>query len=199
MEEYRSNSHKSREGNIEQPTVREKKVEKVVSGTVKTRKKSGLQKFASIFVPEDVEDVKGYIIEDIVVPAVKDIILDAVRVVLGVEKRSSSRNSTSRASYRKYYDDRDRRDSREPRGVRTSIDFDDIILDTRAEAENVLQQMDDLIATYQLVSIADLHDLVGESSNYTDNKYGWTNIRTASVVRVRDGYMIKLPKALPLD
>ena len=30
-------------------------------------------------------------------------------------------------------------------------------------------------------------------------KYGWTDIRNASVIRVRDGYMIKLPKALPLN
>ena len=41
--------------------------------------------------------------------------------------------------------------------------------------------------------------LVGVSGNYTDNKYGWTDIRNASVIRVRDGYMIKLPKALPLN
>ena len=42
-------------------------------------------------------------------------------------------------------------------------------------------------------------DLVGVTGNYTDNKYGWTNIRNAEVVRVRDGYRIKLPRALPID
>ena len=52
---------------------------------------------------------------------------------------------------------------------------------------------------YQVVSVADFYDLVGVSGNYTDNKYGWTDIRNASVIRVRDGYMIKLPKALPLN
>jgi hypothetical protein len=50
-----------------------------------------------------------------------------------------------------------------------------------------------------LVSVADLYDLVGVTGNYTDNKYGWTDIRSASVIRVRDGYMLKLPKALPLN
>ena len=67
------------------------------------------------------------------------------------------------------------------------------------EAEDVLERMDELIATYQVVSVADFYDLVGVSGNYTDNKYGWTDIRNASVIRVRDGYMIKLPKALPLN
>ena len=59
--------------------------------------------------------------------------------------------------------------------------------------------MDELIATYGLVSVADLYDLVGIAGSYTDNKYGWTDIRNASVVRVRDGYVIKLPRALPLN
>ena len=49
------------------------------------------------------------------------------------------------------------------------------------------------------VKIADLYDLVGMDSNYTDNRYGWTNLRSAQVVRVRDGYLLKLPKALPLN
>ena len=65
--------------------------------------------------------------------------------------------------------------------------------------EEVLSQMDNIIETYRMASVADLFDLVGESCNFTDQKYGWTNLRNAEVVRVRDGYMIKLPKALPLD
>ena len=74
-----------------------------------------------------------------------------------------------------------------------------LLLESRGEAEDVLERMDELIATYQVVSVADFYDLVGVSGNYTDNKYGWTDIRNASVIRVRDGYMIKLPKALPLN
>ena len=59
--------------------------------------------------------------------------------------------------------------------------------------------MDELIDTYGNVSVADLYDLVGKSSEYTDNKYGWTNLRNAEPVRVRDGYMLKLPKPGPID
>ena len=67
------------------------------------------------------------------------------------------------------------------------------------EAEKVLQSMDDLIDTYGIVSVADYYDLVDVTSQYTDNHYGWTDIRNARVVRVSDGYMIKLPKALPIN
>jgi hypothetical protein len=56
-----------------------------------------------------------------------------------------------------------------------------------------------LIDTYGIVSVADFYDLVGITGNYTDNKYGWNNIHSASIVRVREGYMIKLPRALALN
>lgn len=198
MEEYKSNSHKSRERKSE--PVTEKKVEKIISGSAKSKKKSGLQKITNVFVPEDVDDVKSYIFEDIVVPAVKDIILDAVRAFLGVNGNSRGKSSSaSKISYRKYYDDRERRDKESSNRTRTGYEYDDIILDNRGEAEDVLSRMDELIDTYGVVSVADFYDLVGIIGNYTDNKYGWSDIRNASVVRVREGYMIKLPKALPLN
>ena len=59
--------------------------------------------------------------------------------------------------------------------------------------------MDELIETYGSATVADLYDLVGITCNYTDNKYGWTNLRNAEPIRVRDGYMLKMPKALPID
>ena len=66
--------------------------------------------------------------------------------------------------------------------------------------EEVLDKMFELLDTYQFVSVADLYDLVGVTGNYTDNKYGWTNLRGAEPVRMRDGgYALKLPKAYPID
>lgn len=199
MEEYRSNSHKSREKRSE--LVNDKKIEKVISSSAKTKKKSGFHKMAEVFVPDDVSDVKSYIFEDIIVPAVKNIILDTVTAMLGLNKNSNGKNQpSSRIQYRKYYDDRDKRDHAGVNRTKSWYEYDDIIIENRGEAEDVLCRMDELISTYGLVSVADFYDLVGITGNYTDNKYGWTDIRTASVVRAgRDGYMIKLPKALPLN
>ena len=59
--------------------------------------------------------------------------------------------------------------------------------------------MDELVDTYGVVRVADLYDLVGKTGDYTDNKYGWTNIRNAEIVRVREGYWIKMPRAMPID
>lgn len=201
-EEYKSNSHRSKEGKTEALTDR-KRVEKVVHGRVRTKPKSGVSKITDVFISEDAANVKSYIVMDVLVPAVKkaisDIVRDGIDMILYGESRGRKSSSASGyVSYRDYSrnDDRDRfRDSRS----RSIYAHDDIILDSRGEAEEVLTRMDELIDTYGNVSVADLYDLVGKSSEYTDNKYGWTNIRNAEPIRVRDGYMLKLPKALPIN
>lgn len=201
-EEYKSNSHRSKEGKTEALTDR-KRVEKVVHGRVRTKPKSGVSKITDVFISEDAANVKSYIVMDVLVPAVKkaisDIVRDGIDMILYGESRGRKSSSASGyVSYRDYSrsDDRDRfRDSRS----RSSYAHDDVILDSRGEAEEVLTRMDELIDTYGNVSVADLYDLVGKSSEYTDNKYGWTNIRNAEPIRVRDGYMLKLPKALPIN
>ncbi len=199
MEDYKSNSHASKE---KEKNREEKKVEKIISGNAKAKKKSEFSKFADVFVSEDAGNVKSYILMDVLVPAVKkaisDIVTNGIDMLLygetGVHKRNGA---SSKVSYRSYYD-RSNRSSSSSR-TRSGYSYDDIILDNRGEAEEVLSRMDEIVATYGTVSVADLYDLVGITGAYTDNKYGWTDIRSASVVRVRDGYMIKLPRALPLN
>ena len=202
MEEYKSNSHKSKEN--QKGSVPKKKVEKVIAGTAKSKKKSEIRKFTDVFISEDVNNVKSYILLEVLVPAIKkaisDIVTNGIDMILyGGTGKTKSNSTASKVSYRSYYDRGNGR--RDYSSVRTKIgyNYDDIILDNRGEAEDVLLRMDELISTYGLVSVADLYDLVGVTGNYTDNKYGWTDIRSASVIRVRDGYMLKLPKVLPLD
>lgn len=204
MEDYKPNSHRFKEEQKKARPEEKKKVEKVVKGGVKVKKKNEIRKFADIFVAEDVKNVKSYILMDVLVPAMKkaisDIVTDGIDMILYGESGHSGRRSTAdKISYRNYYDRKDDRSRfSEPR-TRTGYSYNDVTLDSRGEAEEVLSRMDELIDTYGMVSVADLYDLVGVTGTYTDNKYGWTNIRNAEPIRVRDGYMLKLPKAGPLD
>lgn len=199
MAEYKSNSYRSREA---QAKEREKKVEKVVTGKVITKKKSGFRKFAEEFISEDAKNVKSYVFGEVLIPAIKkaisDIVTDGIDMILyGESRRGGKRSTVDRVSYRSYSDYSRPRDARPVSSARYS--YDDIILDSRGEAEEVLARMDELMDTYGLVRVADLYDLVGISGDYTDNKYGWTSLRSAEVVRVREGYTIKMPRAIPID
>lgn len=202
MDNYKSNSHKSREN--QQESTSDKKVEKVITGSVKSKKKNEIQRFADAFISEDITNVKAYVFMEVLIPAIKkavsDIVTNGIDMILYGETGHTKKNSTaSKVSYRSYYDKANDRRDYNASGTKTGYSYDDIILDSRGEAEDVLSRMDELVATYGLVSVADLYDLVGITGNYTDNKYGWTDIRSAQPIRVRDGYMLKLPKALPLN
>lgn len=202
MENYQSNSHKSKE----KANIEDKKIEKVITGTVKTKKKSEVKKFTDIFISEDAGNVKSYILMDVLIPAIKkaisDIVTNGIDMMLyGEAGRTKKNSNASKVSYRSYYDrDNERRRDYGSIRTRSGYDYSDIILDSRGEAEDVLTRMDEIVETYGMVSVADLYELVGIQGQYTDNKYGWTsNIRNADVVRIRDGYLLKLPKALPFD
>ena len=203
MAEYKANSHRSKE---ERKKKKKKKVERVATGKVKTKKKSEIHKLTDVFISEDISSVKEYIIMDVLLPTVKkaisEMVTNGIDMLLYGEARGNRKDrGGSKVSYSKYYDygDRDRDYDRRRTRTRMGYDYDEIVLESRGEAEEVLERMDDLLDNYGIVSVADLYDLVGITGNYTDNKYGWTSLRNASVQRLRDGYLLKLPKALPLD
>ena len=183
-----------------------KKVTKVVSGTAKTKKKGDLRKFADEFVSEDMGSVKNYVFTEIVVPGAKRVLSELVTgfvdmLLYGEVRggRSESRSSATRVSYRSYYDKaNDRHSSRESR-PRHVFDYDEIIFKTRGDAEAVLKQLDDIIYKYDVVSVGDLYDMADLSAPHTAHNYGWTDLRNARVMSTRDGYIIKLPRALPID
>lgn len=202
LEQYKPNSNKYKEEQVANAKKDEKRVEKVVTGKVITKKEGFFTRMFKGFISEDAKDVKSYVFGDVLIPAIKkaisDIVTDGIDIILYGESRGKRGRSTAdRVSYRNYYD---RSDSyRRPAPSYNDYSYDNIILETRGEAEEVLARMDELMDTYGLVRVADLKDLVGITGTYTDNKYGWTNIRSAEVVRVRDGFTIKMPRAVVID
>ncbi|MDR1066191.1 MAG: hypothetical protein LBL35_01980 [Clostridiales bacterium] len=203
MDEYKPNSHKAKEARQEFLPP-EKKIEKVIAGAARPKKKNELQKFADIFMSEDVNNVKSYILLDVLIPAAKkaisDIVTNGIDALLYGETGGAKKNSmSSKVSYRSYYERENNRKDYTISRTKTGYDCDDIILDSRGEAEAVLSRMDEIISAYGLVSVADLYDLVGVTGDYTGNKYGWTDIRSADIIRIKDGYLIRMPKARPLD
>lgn len=197
-EEYKSNSHKSKSDVRKE----DKKIEKVATGKVKTKKKSGANKLSEVFVTEDISSVKDYILYDVLLPAAKktlsEIVSNGIDMLLYGETKSKNKSRGSKVSYSKYYDDREDDYRRSSRRRAVGYDYEDVILESRREAEEVLNRMEDLIDSYGVVSVADLYDLVGVAGKYTDNKYGWTNLRDAGIERTRDGYLIVFPRVKPL-
>lgn len=203
--DYTPNSHKFK-AEQQATSVEKKRVDKVISGTAK-RKPDAARKLTNLFAPGDMSSIKEYLIMDIIVPATKKMVSEIVRngidmLMWGESGRGKNYNGNSdKVSYRSYYGSNDNRNSNNSGSkTRSVFDYDNIVIPTRQEAEEVIRRMDEIIEIYQMVSVADLYDLCGVTDhNYMNAKYGWMNIRTAEAVRVRDGYILKLPRAMPLD
>lgn len=197
MEDYKPNSHRFKE---EQESNQErKKVEKVITGSVKT-KKNDIRKLANIFISEDIKNVKSYLLMDFLVPTLKDAIVKSVTMLLfGDSARNTRSTNATRVSYRSYYDQQNGGHREPANRAGGRFDYDDLVFETRDEALAVRSQMEDIIERYGYVTVLDLYDMVELTAPFTANKYGWMSVRNADVSRVSDGYVLKLPRAVPID
>lgn len=203
-----NNSDKTEDKKVEGKKTEEKKVEKVVEGEVIRRKRT-----KSSALLESLNGAWGYVAQDVLLPAAKDMLSDAVaqgvdQILFG-EQRTTRKSRTRRGengtvSYNKYSTRSRKRETefREPtisRRARATHDFDEIILATRIEAEEVIDRLFDLVSRYEIASVADLYELVGAQGKYTDASWGWYDLRGATVRRIRNGYLLDLPAPEHLD
>lgn len=198
--DYPANSKRSREN----PAKEEKKTEKIVTGNVIQRKKGIFSRAGNSLISEGSDSVLQYIVMDVLIPAAKSTITDVVSQ--GIERliygdRSPRSRSDRPGGYISY--NRVRRQTPEYNAIseraRSQHDFDSIILATRGEAEDVIDRLRDLISQYEVATVADLYDLVGISGNFTDDKWGWYDLRSAMVRHVRGGYLLSLPRTQPIE
>jgi hypothetical protein len=220
MEDFPSNANTKRDAKVRPASTGEpvkaedgKNIQRITTTEVVRRKKSLGKRFKETFVGGDAKGVWGYVMLDVLVPAAKDTITDAItqgveRMVFGESRGPRSRNrghgNNGYVSYnRMSHNDRGWNRNEPQRDIsrraRSSHQFDEIILESRGEAEQVLDSLFELTSKYQVATVADLYDLVGIQGNHTDNRWGWTDLRGAGVSQVRGGYLLNLPKSEQLD
>lgn len=223
MRDYGSNSKKSKAlppGESKPSTPedddkpREKKVEAVVTGKVKKRKESVGRRFVRQFGGDDAQSVGNFIVVDVIIPAIKDMVYDAFsqgleRTLFGSSSgggrrpsRGGGSSGNARTRYDKKYPGRDFEGNEKrhlSRRERSNHQFDSIVIESRGEAEEALEKLRGLVEQYDVATVNDLYDLVDITGDYTDEKWGWTNLRDSGVRRVRDGYLLDLPAPEYLD
>lgn len=201
--EFPPNSDKSKLGETE-----EKKVERVTSSEPIRRKKGLGHQFKSTFFGGDARGAFHYVVFGVLVPAAKDALADAgaqgiERLIFGDSRRKSSPRPSGPqgyVSYNRYSMGTQSQDA--PRTIthraRAAHNFDEIVLTSRQEAEDVLDRMYDLVSRYDAATVSDLYELVGLESTHTDQKWGWMNLGGSGVARVRNGFLLDLPEPEPL-
>lgn len=196
-----------------------KNIARVTSAEARPRRNRGLgRRMKEAFIVGDGRMAFEYMLVDVVIPAIQDTMIEAFQG--GVEKWVRGEGSRRRrgGAPRSYTDDMPRVDygsfQRGPGGSRASQpqrrmvsrsskargQFDDLIIPSRGDAEDVLEQMYEILSQYGAVSVADLYALTDVQSSHTDMKWGWLGLPGARLIRTRQGgYLLDLPDPEPLD
>lgn len=191
------------------------KLQAVTTSAVQ-RKMSMGRRIKNALVVDDAQSIGAYLLEDVVVPTVKTLISDiavgAIERALYGEARgrpmSSSRISgRGYTPYNRIYSSGSRvtppddgpGDKRElSRDARRSHDFGEIVFESRAEAYEVLDRLNDQIKSFDVATVGDLLDLSGITATHVDENWGWRTLATAQVRRVRNGYILDLERPVKI-
>jgi hypothetical protein len=203
--EFPANSNVSKGGS------EDKKLKRITSGEVRTRKRSVRKQFQDAFIIGDMRTAVEYMLFEVALPTMRDAVVDSIQS--GIEKlfngdarrRGAGPSPSGSAPYVNYGNMFGRtagilatpQRGMSPKG-RARHNFSEIVLDTRAEAEEVIDQMFEVIERWGEVSVADLYELLGVAADHTDQKWGWRDIRGATVRRVRNGFLLDLPQPEPI-
>jgi hypothetical protein len=209
MQDFPANSQKAKRGPVEPEP---KKIERVTSATAERRPRGLGKKFKETFVGGSAKMAIEYMITDVVVPAIQDTLIDAFQG--GIERlikgEGSRRRSGTPSGYGNVGHVAYNRMSSAPtrattsrmlsRQSRTRQDFDELVIPSRQEAEEVLERMYDILSRYEVVTVHDLYELTGVAGTHIDKKWGWEDLRGARADRLRNGsYLLNLPDPEPLD
>lgn len=191
--------------------IEDKNIERVTSGEAIRKKKSLRKQFRDTFIAGDLKSSIRYVAFDILLPTLRDMLWEAgsggiEKLIFGDSRRRGATppqsGPTGYVSYNRYAMGGHRMAGPQramSRMARARHDFDEIVLESRTEAEEVIDRLFDLVSRYETATVADLYELVGLPSTHTDHKWGWSDLRGAGVSRVRDGYMLDLPDPTPFS
>jgi hypothetical protein len=193
----------------------DKAIEKVVKGAVVVKKPGIGSKLKSIFVATDIRGVMNYVTYEIIIPATRNLIADTAKSAVDRMFYGESRfprppggrgqGIISRYSYNAPVQ-REREGYRDPRtappgpsaGPRRS-DMIEFYLASKQEADEVLATMYDVLNVHESVLMSELKTMLDLDSTYTDQLWGWTDLRGSVVRQDRVGWTIDLPKPEPIQ
>lgn len=182
-------------------TPEEPRVDKAVAkGKVVQKKPNRFRKMFETFVGQDLADMKDYLLRDVMIPTLKRGLFDILAAALGVGAVGAVSKGIGRPNYRSYYDDpasgRRGRAGSTGRAPSRGFTFDPVYMDSRMDAQEILDQLQHLINQYGNASVADLYSLAEISAPFTYRDWGWYDLIGAKVLSTRDGWLIDLPRPL---
>lgn len=197
--EYPSNSHSSK------PEPRPQLMQ-VTTGKVTLKEESAGEKIKNTVWGKYVKPALIFAGVSIILPAVKDMLEDAITGMVrgafsgGDFSRSARKAGNGYVDYGSFGKKTQTVEKRELSArARSQHDFRELILESRAEGDYILSQLEDLISQYGQATVMDMYKLAGIQGSFTDDKWGWLDLREARVRTHSGGYLLDMPKPENLE
>lgn len=200
MAEYPSNSNKAKESSLvreQQTSVPQPKTADIPQSThpraPQQRKISPVREIFKAIFPGGFNQIKEQLIWDIFVPWAQDMLHNGWQglgdVIFPGSNRSKPSGNPEHYSYNESY---------KPKTYSSYYEYDMKPFRTQSEAEKALNDLHAIMMKYGVVTLLDFNERVGNETNPTQANYGWTNINSADIRRVRDGWLVEMPSAKPI-
>lgn len=201
--DIKPNSNRYREH--EKKENSEHKITKVTKGNVRKNQSSTIRKLTKAFMPEDAKSIKEYVIEEtpgLIQSFLRRLIQNILDTYLPENGKYSGFSGGLRArNGRTPYNSISSGSNSNVLKSRTTnsvYEYDEITFEFYEDAQNTLDGMYEWLSRCEKVSVFDLYDLAGYPTKATDRNYGWTDLRGAKIIAVKEGWVIDLPRAIPL-
>lgn len=193
--------------------AKEHRAQKVTTGSVTVKKKSRSEKAVSTFLGGEPKEVASWIVQDRVIPGIKRMAMDGITMALDITRQGLERlifgesvsngqrvvgQRVNYTSYNRQYVGGGRSNIVISNQSRAKQDFNQQIFERREDAESVLSGMYNVLNEYRVVRVSDFYDLCGVTSEFTDNNWGWYDLRGSSIMRVNNGYIVSLPPTVEI-
>lgn len=192
---YASQSNKKRDDELIK-----KKVDAIVNGKVSDKKPSGFSRMKDEIIKSDLSSISSAVMTEIVIPKMTDLFFNALESglhMLFYGNLGSSRTTVSQGPKRDYtaYSRNTVSTVRSSsRSSEVSIDYRDVIVTDANEARLLVMNIENILDTHGEVSVADLYAMADIKKYDTIyNNYGWRSMKPRPIIKVRDGWMVKMP------
>lgn len=192
-------------------TFTEPQLERPVITKVVKKKRGLMERLVNVTVgPDGFKRIGNYIGHEIIIPTIKDLAANSLKTTIDMiffkgvnggyystQNFNYARTPTHNAGARQvnyanvYGKTQAQQFNNSPVEFMTDVNYYEFA--SIDEANNVLNYLRQYIDQFGQVPISEYYSTIGMESTYTDQTFGWIDLSVASVVRSRNGYVIRFP------
>lgn len=209
-EEFSNNSSRAKESSLVRDAVDDKAPNapvndahpRVAQDTAPARKRSTVHEVFHAIFPGGFEEIKQHLVWDIFIPWMQDMLHNGWQglgdVIFPGSGKTAPRTGSNVPEHYSY-DEPYRYGRYNPWTSSNGYLPRMKPVATKRQADAILESLHESLMRYGCVTLLEFNSEVGNETYPTQNGYGWLTLKNIEPIKVREGWVIEMPKAVPID